>query len=244
VSDPEYWEKVVLIAKNTTVNRAKRCLSIMGRKETELKETALLFYPMMQTADIFYLKADICQLGLDQRRANMLAREVGPKLGWWKPVIVSHHMLMGLQGVKQPEGFDRNKQIDTEISSKMSKSKPETCILVHDTKEDIERKMKNAFCPEKVVVNNPVLEYAKYIIFRKFDTLEISRPAKYGGDLEIGSYGELEKLYREGKIHPLDLKKGVAESVDRLIHPIRRHFEKRKKAKELLRVVKSAEITR
>jgi len=216
----------------------------MGRKETELKETALLFYPMMQCADIFHLKADICQLGLDQRRVNMLAREVGPKLGWWKPVIVSHHMLMGLQGVKQPEGFDTNKQMDIEISSKMSKSQPETCILVHDTKEVIKRKMNNAFCPAKVVDNNPVLEYAKYMIFRKFKTLDISRSVKYGGNLEIGSYQELEKLYREGKIHPLDLKNGVAEAVDKLIQSIRRHFEKNKKAKELLKVVKAAEITR
>jgi len=244
VSDPEYWKKVILIAKNTTINRAIRCLSIMGRKETELKETALLFYPMMQTADIFHLKADICQLGLDQRRANMLAREVGPKLGWWKPVIVSHHMLMGLQGVKQPDGYDTNKQIDIEISSKMSKSKPETCILVHDTKEEIRRKMNNAFCPAKVVDNNPVLEYAKYMIFRKLKTFEISRSAKYGGSLGIGSYEELEKLYRQGKIHPLDLKNGVVEALDKLIQPIRKHFEKKKKTRELLKLVKWAEITR
>lgn len=243
-SDSEYWKKVMLVAKNTTVNRSIRCLSIMGRKQTELKETALLFYPMMQTADIFHLEADVCQLGLDQRRANMLAREVGPKLGWWKPVIVSHHMLMGLQGVKQPDGFDSNKQIDIEISSKMSKSKPGTCILVHDTKEDIKRKMNTAFCPEKVVDNNPVLEYAKYMIFRKFKTFKIKRPAKFGGDLEIKSYEELEKLYRQGKIHPLDLKNGVAEAVDGLIKPIRRHFEKNKKARRLFELVKSAEITR
>jgi tyrosyl-tRNA synthetase len=29
----------------------------------------------MQCADIFFLKADICQLGVDQRKVNMLARE-------------------------------------------------------------------------------------------------------------------------------------------------------------------------
>ena len=241
ISDPEYWKKVILISKATTLNRTIRCLSIMGRKETELKETALLFYPMMQCTDIFHLKADICQLGVDQRRVNMLAREVGPKLGWWKPVVVSHHMLMGLQGIKQPEGFDENKQFDVEISSKMSKSKPETCILVHDTKEEIKRKMNNAFCPEKVVENNPVLEYSKYMIFRKLKVLEINRPAKYGGNIEFDSYEELEKMYRDGKIHPLDLKNSVAEAIDELVKPIREHFEKNNKAKELLRAIKSSE---
>jgi tyrosyl-tRNA synthetase len=150
-------------------------------------------------------------------------------------------MLMGLQGIKQPEGFDENKQIDVEISSKMSKSKPETCILIHDTKEDIKRKIGNAFCPEKVVENNPVLEYAKYMIFRKLKKLEINRPAKYSGDIEIDSYEDLEKMYREGKIHPLDLKNAVAEALDKLVKPIRKHFEKNKKARDLLRTIKFSE---
>ena len=141
-SDKEYWKKVILIAKHTTVHRAARALTIMGRKEGELVETAQYFYPMMQTADIFHLKADICQLGLDQRRANIIAREVGPKLGWWKPVVVSHHMLMGLEGAKQPEGYETSKEMDVEITSKMSKSKPQTAIFVHDSLEEIKQKIR------------------------------------------------------------------------------------------------------
>ena len=51
----------------------------------------------MQCTDIFFLRADICQLGVDQRKVNMLAREycdfAGIKL---KPIILSHHMLYGL----------------------------------------------------------------------------------------------------------------------------------------------------
>jgi tyrosyl-tRNA synthetase len=46
------------------------------------------------------LQADICQLGMDQRKVNMLAREycdaASPKIKF-KPVILSHHMLMGLK---------------------------------------------------------------------------------------------------------------------------------------------------
>ena len=244
VSDPEYWKKVILIAKNTTVKRTTRCLSIMGRKETELKETAQLFYPMMQTADIFHLEADICQLGLDQRRANMLAREVGPKLGWWKPVVVSHHMLMGLEGVKTPDGYDENKAIDIQISSKMSKSKPDTCLYVHDSKEEIARKINNAFCPAKIVENNPLLDYSKHIIFRKFDVMKVERSSKFGGDVDFENYQQLEDSFRAGQLHPLDLKKSVAEHMEILVKPIREHFEKDKRAKELYEIVKQQKITR
>jgi len=240
----EYWKKVVLIAKNTSVQRAARCLTIMGRKEGELTETAQYFYPMMQTADIFQLEADICQLGVDQRRANMLAREVGPKLGWWKPVVVSHHMLMGLEGAKTPDGYDDSKKFDVEISSKMSKSKPSSAIFVHDSEGQIKEKIKRAYCPEKTVENNPVMEFSKYIIFRKFDAIKIDRPEKFGGTIEIENYEKLEKLFREGKIHPLDLKNAVAEHLENIIKPIREHFEKNKKANELYEFVKKQEVTR
>ena len=47
------------------------------------------------------LQADICQLGMDQRKVNMLAREycddVKRKL---KPIIISHAMLPGLLEVQ------------------------------------------------------------------------------------------------------------------------------------------------
>jgi tyrosyl-tRNA synthetase len=198
----------------------------------------------MQVSDIFQLKCDICQLGLDQRRANILAREAGPKIGYWKPVCVHHHMLMGLEGPQKPAGFETRKDMDVAISSKMSKSKPETCIYVHDSKEQIESKVHDAFCPPKIVENNPILDYSKHIVFRKFDSLEIRRPAKFGGKIEIQSYDELEREYRKGQIHPLDLKNAVAEKLDEVIKPIREHFIKDKNAKELYEIVKQQEITR
>jgi tyrosyl-tRNA synthetase len=242
--DQEYWKRVVLIAKNTTISRMQRCLTIMGRKQGELQDVAQYFYPAMQVSDIFQLKCDICQLGIDQRRANMLAREIGPKIGLWKPVAVHHHMLIGLQGTKTPEGFESDREMDQSISSKMSKSKPESAIYVHDTTEEIKSKIQAAYCPPKEVENNPMLDYSKHIVFRKRDSLDIRRPAKYGGDLEIQSYQELEDSYRGGDIHPLDLKNAVAEVLDELIDPIRTHFEEDEHACELYQLVSGYDITR
>jgi len=243
-SDKEYWKKVILVAKNTTVHRATRALTIMGRKEGELTEVAQYFYPAMQTADVFYLDVDITQLGLDQRRACILAREIAEKLKWKKPVVVSHHMLMGLEGRKEPEGFETEKSFDAEISSKMSKSKPQTCIYVHDSEKEIFEKMNKAFCEPKNIENNPVLEYAKQIIFRGFKEMKIERPKKFGGDIVLESYSELEEVFRKGELHPLDLKKSAAFYLNEMIKPIRQHFEKNKKAKELYGFVKAQQITR
>jgi tyrosyl-tRNA synthetase len=240
----EYWKKVITVAQNSTLARAQRALTIAGRSSREALQAAQLFYPMMQVADIFWLDVDICQLGLDQRRADILAREIAEKMKWKKPVAVHHHMLVGLQGKKEPEGYDENSDLDAEIASKMSKSKPETSIFVHDSPEVIARKINSAYCPPKTVEGNALMEYSRYIIFRKRGSLKVERPEKYGGTVEFSSYRELEDAYLAGSLHPADLKKGVSESLDAIIKPIRDHFAKDPGARRLYEAVKTAETTR
>ena len=113
-----------------------------------------------------------------------------------------------------------------------------------DSKQEIQRKMEKAWCPEKQVQENPVMEYFRYIIFEKFDKVEMKRPEKFGGDLTINSYAELEKTYSGGKIHPLDLKKTCAVYIDEIVKPVREHFEKNKEAKKLKELVESFKVTR
>jgi len=144
-------------------------------------------------------------------------------------------MLLGLQGAK--EGDEVN-------DSKMSKSKPDSSIFVHDSMEEIERKLLNAFCPAKIAENNPVMEYCEYIIFPSLEKMEIKRPEKYGGNAEFHSYSELENAYVKGELHPLDLKKAAAESIESLVKPIRAHFEKEGKARELYLKVSEFKKTR
>jgi len=241
----DYWERVVRIAKVTTVARATRALTIMGRKEGEMSEVAQYFYPVMQAADIFHLEADITQLGLDQRRANMLAREVGPKLGLWKPVVISHHMLINLEGAREPDGFEDEMSRDWHmIDSKMSKSKPSSSIFVHDSEEEIRSKITGAYCPPKEVCGNPILDYAKHMVFRFFPTLKVERKPKFGGEIEFTSYEELKKSYVAGDLHPLDLKNAMALYIDKMVRPIRNHFEKKGSASRLYEEVKSYQISR
>lgn len=240
INTESYWKTVMRIARSTTINRIIRCAQIMGRKENETLQASQIIYPCMQCADIFELKADITQLGMDQRKVNVLAREIGPSLGFWKPVVVSHHMLMGLGKPVSKE----KETIERAIDLKMSKSKPDSAIFMTDSEEEIKRKINKAYCPEKIIVDNPILEYCKYILFEKFRTLKIERPQKFGGDLEIQSYKELVDIYSKNQLHPTDLKQAVAFYINRLVEPVRNHFEKNKKANELLKKVQSFEVTR
>lgn len=235
----KYWDRVLRVAKVTSVNRTKKSLTIAGRKETDVLNTAQLFYPSMQVADIFEMGIDICQLGMDQRRANMLARDVADKYKWKKPIAVHHHILLGLQGLKKMKT-----QEETLMASKMSKSDPKSCIYMHDSFGELKNKLGSAYCPERIVEGNPVLEYFKYIIFKNIKEVKIERPEKFGGNIIFNNYQELEKDFVSGKLHPLDLKNSCAFELDKLIEPTRNYFENNRKARELYLFVKNLKITR
>ena len=237
--NPDYWETVLKISMNASVQRVLRCGQIMGREDSIGGPSAQILYPLMQAADIYHLEANIAQLGMDQRKVNMLAREVFPKLGLKAPVAVHHHMLLGLQFQdNNSEGVDRK------IAMKMSKSKPNSAIFMTDSREQVFSKFSKAFCPEGQEKDNPILEYAKYIVFEKFDKITLERPSKFGGTITLGGYEELRDLFVEKKIHPQDLKNTIAKYIDNLLEPVRAHFEKNAKAKKLSEQVRKFEITR
>lgn len=243
VSDRDYWEKVIKIAKSISLQRIWRALPIMGRemKPSDI-EAAWIYYPCMQSADIFHMDLDVACAGIDQRKAHMLARDAAEKLGWKKPSCIHTHLLMGLQGPSRLEKrFDEDSKLNVQISSKMSKSLPGSCVFVHDSPEEIDKKIKNAYCPPKQVEDNPVLEIVKYVLFAEERTLQIDRPERYGGSVSFSSYSELEKAYLKGELHPLDLKVAVADSLKEMLKPVREYFSRHpKRLEEMMRI----EVTR
>jgi len=243
VGDEGYWEKVIKIAKSVSLQRVWRALPIMGREMNPSDiEAAWIYYPCMQSADIFHMELDVACAGMDQRKAHMLARDVAEKLGWRKPSCIHTHLLLGLQGPSKSEKrFDEDAKLNVQISSKMSKSLPENCIFVHDSPEDIERKIRNAYCPPRQVEGNPILEIAKYIIFAEEGKLTVDRPEKYGGKISFNSFSELETVYLKGDLHPLDLKLAVAKSITEILKPVREHFSKHpERLEEMMKI----EVTR
>lgn len=239
--DMDYWSDVIRISKATTLARMQRCTVIMGRTENEAVESSSMFYPAMQAADVFRQEIDIMHSGMDQRKVHILAREVAEKLGRKKPVAVHAHLLQGLQQASRM-GYDVDVKKDLEISGKMSKSKPGSCIYIHDTPEEISGKMKEAFCPPKVVEGNPVMELCEYVLLRdEGKSLRVERPAKFGGDVEFGSIAELKKAYSEGALHPMDLKAATARELSSLLLPCREYFAKRP---ELIAQINEASVTR
>ena len=91
-----YWAMVVKVAKATTLSRMIRSTTIMGRKESEISDSAMLIYPAMQSADIFALGVNIAHAGTDQRNVHVVARDAAAALDEEKPIAIHHHLLQGL----------------------------------------------------------------------------------------------------------------------------------------------------
>jgi tyrosyl-tRNA synthetase len=234
----EYWERVLRVARTISAQRVLRAIPIMGR-DMKSKDTdaAAIFYPCMQAADIFEMKLDMACAGIDQRKAHILAREAGEKLGWGKPVSLHTPILMGLHGVPDTSigSYDEDPKLNRVISAKMSKSKPEDNIIIHDEPAVIDHKIQLAFCPAKVVEGNPILEYYRILAFDNREQLTLKRDPKYGGDVEVASYDELEKQYASGKLHPQDLKTNMSRILSKKLKPVREYFKKHPESLEEMR---------
>jgi tyrosyl-tRNA synthetase len=248
-----YWETVIDVCKNTTLNRMQRSITIMGRKMGENVDFAKLIYPAMQVADIFIQNINVAHAGFDQRKAHVIARDVAMKMKKnnlvnasgekIKPICVHHHLILGLQ--KPPIWPITSESQLQELWSemKMSKSLPKSAVFIHDSPEEIREKINSAFCPEGNVTFNPILDWAKSIIFaQKNAQFTIERSTKFGGDIEFNSYQELEKAFLDKTLHPLDLKNGMATKIIDILRPAREHFEQpkiKKMRKELEELIAS-----
>uniref|UniRef100_A0A7S0P4F4 tyrosine--tRNA ligase n=1 Tax=Calcidiscus leptoporus TaxID=127549 RepID=A0A7S0P4F4_9EUKA len=230
---PAYWTQALDIARRFSVTRIKKCCQIMGRLEDTLTAAQIL-YPIMQCTDIFFLKADVCQLGVDQRKVNMLAREYCDlahiKL---KPVILSHHMLYGLAMGQ----------------AKMSKSDADSAIFMEDSAEDVERKIRKAYCPlqegevaekppeESMTLledklKNPCLDYVQNIIFAAPGSKFVAAGTTYTS-FEAVREAFLSEQLKEGA-----LKDGLIAALNLLLEPVRTHFSTDAEAARVFALIK------
>ncbi|MDF1531853.1 MAG: tyrosine--tRNA ligase [ANME-2 cluster archaeon] len=199
--EPDYMLNVLKLARATTLNRARRSMDEVSRN-ADNPMVSQMVYPLMQAVDIAMLGVDVAVGGIDQRKIHMLAREGLPGLGFKAPICIHTPILLGLDG------------------KKMSSSS-NNFISMDDTASALKKKVNKAFCPEGEIADNPVLALFKYHIIPRYEKIIIERPEKYGGNLHYESYEEMEAAFASKKLHPMDLKSGAADYMNRILEPVR-----------------------
>lgn len=232
-----HWETFMEVGKHVTLSRNLRSISIMGKKQGQEVDMATLFYPPLQVADIFTLKVNLAHAGIDQRKAHVIARQVASKLkinplkdakgGVIAPVAIHHNLIAGLDA-PQKDSLGKNQE-DLAIDLKMSKSKPDSAIFIHDSPEEIKRKIQKAYCPPQEIDLNPVINWVEFLIFwgTGRGELKVKRPVKFGGDKIYSDINDLKNDYQKGDLHPLDLKNSVGEWLVEKLAPARKHFKQK-----------------
>ncbi len=214
----DYFIDLLKLATFTTVHEAQRAGSEVVKFGDNPKLGGLI-YPLMQTLDEEYLKVNIQYGGVDQRKILMFARENLPKLGYSARIEVMTPLIPGLVG------------------KKMSASDPKSKIDLLDDPKSVLEKVRGAYCEEGIIEENGVLAFLKNVIMvlkeDRGETFIVDRPEKFGGKLVFKSYTEVEELFLQKRLHPLDLKNAVAGEISQLLSVFQQNKERlEKSAKE------------
>ena len=219
----DYWARVLRCSKGATLPMVRKTFTIMGRDEASSDhDLSKFYYPAMQAADIFELDIDVAIGGMDQRKAHMFMRDMASKWNWKKATCLHTPILSSLKasGIRM-DSFDH----------KMSKSDPNGALLLHDTLEQVQKKMKKAYLdPEDE--HSPVYELAEHVVFPEFGHVQVTPNPKFG---EPSTWNDLESFksaVMDGTLHPFDAKMGVAAGVAAGLSSIAQHFEANPEAYE------------
>ena len=212
----DYWARVLRCSKGATLAMVRKTFTIMGRDEASSDhDLSKFYYPAMQAADIFEMDIDIAIGGMDQRKAHMFMRDVASKYGWAKATCLHTPIISSLKtsGARM-ESFDH----------KMSKSDPNGALLLHDTPEQIRKKMRKAYIsPEDP--QSPVYELAEHILLPEFGEIVVTPNPKFGQPSTWTDLEAFRAAVMDGTLHPLDAKFGVGDGLAKGLEGLAAHFE-------------------
>ena len=230
----KYFENFLKVSMNNTLSRIRRSISILGRKQGESVNFGQLVYVPMQVADIFSLEVNVAHGGIDQRKAHVIAIDLGDKFGY-KPIALHHELVLGIGLTEEDaklikearERGGKDAFVDAVLNIKMSKSIPDTAIFLHDDITTIRRKVMKAYCPPRETNVNPVISMLANVIFpyltRRGREFKVYNPKKEEEYL-FKDFSEVVDSYERGVLHPLDLKNAVVDYLWEILEPISKYL--------------------
>ena len=205
---PDYFEDILKMSLNLTVNRGVRAMQQVARDIDNAKISQII-YPLMQVEDVKKLGVNFVVGGTDQRKIYMMGMDEGKTIGLQEVVYLYTPLIPGLKGP----------------GTKMSSSVQNSFISIRDKKEVISKKINKAYCKTGDIKNNSILAITRLIVFPKLNKLDVKRKKEFGGNIKFNSYEDVEKAFESEKLHAADLKSSVAEAVEKIIAPIRKSWK-------------------
>jgi len=205
---PEIYELATIFSMLVSHNRALRNPTlkeeIKDKNMGDKFSLGFINFPILQVADILCVKANLVPVGEDQLPHIELTREVSRKFN------SQYHKVF-----PEPEGLvgKVRRLVGLDGGAKMTKTLGNT-IFLNETEADLKTKIMNMYTdPARVratdlgkVEGNPVFIYH-----------DAFNPNKEEVD-------DLKKLYREGKVGDVEVKKKLFVAINNFLKPIRESY--------------------
>jgi len=121
------------------------------------------------------------------------------------------------------------------VAEKMSSSIAATKLDLLDSPLEVRNKINKCYCPAGTLIDNPLLIILEKMLWPilKYKNINfvINRPAKFGGQITYNSLDDIKRDFvtsiadGEYKLHPADLKMGIADALNMILEPIRSTFD-------------------
>ena len=201
---PEVLELTWIFMSLVSVPRAQRIPTLKEQVrdlKLESASMALLAYPILQAADILMVKGDLVPVGKDQLSHIELTRETARRFNdFFGPVFPVPEGLVGQ--VATLPGLDGK--------AKMGKSLGNAIFLTDDA-QTIERKVMSMYTdPTRIHATDPG-HVRGNPVFMYHDAFNDDRE-----EVE-----DLKKRYRKGKVGDVEVKRLLAQALNRFLDPIR-----------------------
>lgn len=161
-------------------------------------------YPVSQAADITCVNADLVPVGADQL----------PMIEQTREIVAKFNNLYG-KTLHEPEALlgDFPRLVGTDGQAKMSKSL-NNAILLSDFSEEVEKKVMSMYTdPNRVHVTDPGQVEGNPV----FVYLDV-----FGTDVDHEQITQYKKLYRQGQVGDIEVKKYLVKVLNNFLDPIRK----------------------
>lgn len=192
----EYVMALLEFSRHISASKARKAMDMISKKELSYKVSSEI-YALMQCIDIFYLNLNVAVGGTDQRKIHVMARDFLYKLGYIKPVAIHTPIILGIDG-----------------KEKMSKSL-NNAIFLNDLPEQIDHKVKMAYCPEGSLERNPLFDIIQYIVLPWEGRIEVN-------GVPYSEFSEILKDWMEKKITAKELKRATSDALIHLLQKVQK----------------------
>lgn len=183
------YNLAIKFSRQVTLSMAKATYGF-----TDDSNIGLTFYPAVQSAHVLLpmtigYDSSLTPIGIDEDTHLRIARDIAPKFGIKKCAVIHSAYMPGLDGLK------------------MSASKPHTAIFLHDSPEEVKRKVARAASGGAATLDehrkkggNPDIDMSFFYLTNYF--------------LDEKQAKKLEKDYQSGKLLSSELKKILVDKIN------------------------------